>query len=170
MKLIPCVGSLIGLAALTLLATPRTAASQLRMSIGGGGGIAGSTDESLSYGRGGPVVMGQLTASVVPYVGLGVEVNDWRRSGSNIAFATGHVQFHIPATLLFVKLGGGYGTGDPDGKGSVSGGAVQFGVAYDITMPLAPAALTLFGNALVVPHTSSRSMQMVDLGLAFTLR
>ncbi len=157
-------GSLIA-----FVAVSRTAAAQPRISIGGGGGIAGSTDQSLSYGRGGGIVMGQVTATVVPFVGLGVEVNDWRRSGSNVAFVTGHVQFHVPATLLFLKLGGGFGTGDPDGKGSVSGAAVQFGAAYDLTLPLAPVAVTLFGNALVA-HASSRSMQMVGAGLAFTWR
>jgi hypothetical protein len=131
--------------------------------------MAGSTDASLSEGRGAPVVMGQATRSLVPFLGIGVQIDDWRRSGSNIVFATAHLQLHIPVTPFYVKIGGGFGSGDPDGKGRITGGAGQIGAAYDITLPFAPVALTVFGNAFL-SHTSSRSMQMVDAGLAFTLR
>jgi hypothetical protein len=146
---------------------PATAIAQPRVSVGVGGGIAGSTESSLSDGRGAPAVMLQVTGSVLPLVGIGVEVNDWRHTGSNIAFATGHVQLHLPVLPLFVKLGAGVGTGDPDGKGTTTGAAVQVGAGYDITLPLAPVALTLFGNALLA-HSAARSVQMVDAGLALT--
>jgi hypothetical protein len=151
------------------LAIPGVAAAQPRVSIGAGGGMAGSTDASLSDGRGAPIVMGQVTVSAVPLIGVGVEVDDWRRSGSNIVFATAHAQIHVPATPFYLKLGGGFGTGDPDGRGTISGAAGQIGAAYDITLPLAPVALTLFGNAFLA-HASSRSMQLVDAGLALTWR
>ena len=138
-----------------------------RVSIGAGGGIAGSTESSLSDGRGAPAVMVQVTASVMPLLGLGVEVNDWRHAGANVAFATGHVQLHLPLLPLFVKVGAGVGTGNPDGRGTATGAALQFGAGYDLTLPLAPVALTLFGNALLA-YSSSRSVQMVDAGLALT--
>src|SRR5262249_36275068 len=138
---------------------PVPAIAQARVSLGAGGGIAGSTESSLSDGRGAPVFMGSVTKSVLPLVGLGFEANSWRHSGSNVTFFTGHVQLHLPVLPLFVKVGAGLGTGDPDGKGSTTGGALQFGGGYDLTLPLAPVALTIFGNALVA-HSSSRSMQM----------
>lgn len=155
--------------ALILAAPPRAAGAQLRLSAGVGGGIAGSTESSLSDGTAGVVLMGQVTKSIVPLFGIGVDVNDWHRGGSNIAFVTANAQFHIPVTPFYVKLGGGVGTGDPDGRGNVTGGAAQIGAAYDITLPLAPVAVTLFGNALLA-YTSARSLQMVDAGLAFTWR
>jgi hypothetical protein len=151
------------------MALPGVAASQARLSVGAGGGMAGSTESSLSDGRSAPVIMGQATMSVMPLVGLGVQVDDWRHSGSNVTFATAHVQLHVPVTPFYVKLGGGVGTGDPDGKGKITGAAGQIGAAYDLTLPLAPVALTLFGNAFL-GHAKARSMQMVDLGLALTWR
>lgn len=155
---------------LALAAVPRTGAAQLRLSVGAGGGIAGSTDASLSDGHAGVVLMGQVTKTIVPLFGLGIDVNDWRRGGSNIAFVTANAQLHVPVTPFYIKLGAGVGTGDPDGNGSVTGTAVQIGAAYDITLPLAPVAVTLFGNALLAYSSTSRSLQMVDAGLAFTWR
>jgi hypothetical protein len=150
-------------------AIPRAIVAQPRLSIGVGGGMAGSTESSLSDGRGAPVIMVQATKSLLPLVGLGVQVDDWRRSGSNVAFATAHLQLGIPLTPFYLKLGGGVGTGDPDGKGRITGAAGQIGAAYDLTLPLAPVALTIFGNAFL-SHASTRSMQMVDAGLAFTVK
>jgi hypothetical protein len=147
---------------------PRAVTAQ-RFSIGAGGGMAGSTESSLSDGRGGPVIMGSATKSLLPFMGLGVQFDDWRRSGSNVAFATAHLQLSVPLTPFYVKLGGGVGTGDPDGKGRSTGAAGQIGAAYDLTLPLAPVALTIFGNAFL-SHASNRSMQMVDVGLAFTVK
>jgi hypothetical protein len=155
--------------AVIAFATPRAVTAQARLSIGVGGGMAGSTESSLSDGRGAPVIMGQATKSLLPLIGLGVQVDDWRRSGSNIAFATAHLQLSIPLTPFYLKLGGGVGTGDPDGKGRITGAAGQIGAAYDLTLPLAPVALTIFGNAFL-SHASTRSMQMVDAGLAFTVK
>jgi len=152
-----------------IAALPLPAIAQARVSLGAGGGLAGSTESSLSDGRGAPAFMISVTKSVLPLVGLGLEVNDWRHSGSNVAFATGHVLLHLPVLPLFVKVGAGVGTGDPDGRGSATGAAVQFGGGYDLTLPLAPVALTIFGNALL-SYSSSRSVQMVDLGLALTLK
>src|SRR5262249_19509467 len=148
-------------------AVPVPAMAQARVSLGVGGGLAGSTESSLSDGRGAPAVMFQVTKSVLPLVGLGVEVNDWRPSGSNVVFPTGHVQLHLPVLPLFVKVGAGVGTGDPDGKGRATGTAVQIGGGYDLTLPLAPVALTIFSNALLA-YSSARSVQMVDAGLALT--
>jgi hypothetical protein len=155
------------LAVLALAAVPVPAMAQARLSLGAGGGLAGSTESSLSDGRGAPAFMLSVTKSVLPLVGIGVEVNDWRHSGSNIAFATGNIQLHLPVLPLFVKVGAGVGTGDPDGKGRVTGTAVQIGGGYDLTLPLAPVALTIFSNALLA-YTSARSVQMVDAGLALT--
>ncbi len=153
--------------AATVAVLPMPALAQARFSIGAGGGLAGSTESTLSEGRGAPVFMVQVTKSVLPLVGLGVEVNDWRHSGSNVAFATGHVQLRLPVVPFFVKLGAGVGTGDPDGKGTATGTAAQIGAGYDLTLPLAPVALTIFGNALFA-YSSSRSVQMLDAGLALT--
>ena len=163
----PFIGSLV--AGLLALARPTAASAQVRLSLGVGGGIAGSTDASLSNGRAAPILMGQVTASVVPLIGIGAEADYWRRSVSAITFATGIAQLHVPATSLFVKLGVGYGSGDPDGRGTVSGTAGEIGAAYDITFPAAPVALTLFGNALLA-HAALRSFQMVEGGLAITWR
>ncbi|MGH7620230.1 MAG: hypothetical protein ACREPM_23690 [Gemmatimonadaceae bacterium] len=155
--------------AASLVFLPRLAMAQLRISLGAGGGLAGLTESTLSDGRGAPVVMGQITKSVVPFLGIGVEVDDWIHGSSNVAFATAHVQLHVPATFLYVKLGAGYGTGDPAGLGSTSGAAIQIGAAYDLTVPLAPIAATVFANGFV-SHAAAASIQMVDLGLALTWR
>ena len=56
-----------------------------------------------------------------------------------------------------------------DPSGSVNGAAGQLGLAYDITLPGAPVALTIFGNAFLA-HASARSVQMVDTGFAITWR
>lgn len=160
--------SLIAVVALGV-ASPRVARSQLRLSLGAGGGMAGSTESSLSDGRGAPVIMGQATKSMAPFLGIGLEANYWRRSTLNATFVTAHLQLHIPVTPFYFKLGGGVGTGDPDGKGTITGVAGQIGAAYDLTLPLAPVAATVFANALL-GHATERSMQMVDLGLALTWR
>lgn len=151
------------------LALPSRAVAQMRVSVGGGGGIAGSTDESLSNGTGGPILMGQVTGSIVPLVGIGAEVDYWRRGTTNVTFATGLLQFHLPLTPFFVKLGAGYGSGNPDGSNNVSGVAGQLGLAYDITIPAAPIALTVFANAFLA-HATAHSAQLVDGGLAITWR
>ena len=155
--------------AASALALPRASFAQTRVSVGLGGGIAGSTESSLSEGRSAPIVMGQVAAAVAPFVAIGAEVNYWRRRVSSITFATGEVQLHAPATPLRLTLGAGYGRGDPDGNGTISGVAGQLGAAYDVTVPVAPVAVTLFVNALVA-HASLRSAQMVDGGLAITWR
>lgn len=160
---------LLMVAATGLAARASVAESQVRLSAGVGGGMAGSTESSLSDGSGAPVIMVQATKSLLPFLGLGVQVDDWRHNGSNVAFATAHVQLHVPIMPFYVKLGAGVGTGDPDGNGRSTGMAGQIGAAYDLTLPLAPVALTVFGNAFL-SHASSRSMQMVDLGLALTWR
>jgi hypothetical protein len=161
-----------GIAVAALMATvaySRPARAQVRVSLGAGGGIAGSTESSLSEGRGGLLLMGQIAHIVVPFVGIGAEVNHWTRSGSNITFATGIVQVHVPLTGLYLKAGAGYGSGDPDGLGRVSGLAGEVGLAYDLTLPGAPIAITLFGNGAVA-HASSRSLQMAGAGIALTFR
>ena len=56
---------LLFLAALVGFAVHRLAA-QLRISVGAGAGISGSTDESLSYGTGAPVVMGEIVRPLLP--------------------------------------------------------------------------------------------------------
>ena len=63
-----------------------------------------------------------------------------------VAFATGLIQVRLPVIPLYVKAGVGYGDGSPDGKGNVSGLAGQLGVMYDVTVPLAPIALTVAGS------------------------
>jgi hypothetical protein len=146
---------------------PGVASAQMRVSVGAGAGIAGSTDASLSEGRSAPVVMGQVTA-MAALVGVGVEVDGWRSGASNVLFASGDLQFHVPSTPLFVKLGAGVGRGDPDGKGTISGVAGHIGAAYDISLTTA-RALTLFGNAFLV-YAPTRSLQMVDGGVAITWR
>ena len=152
-----------------VLALPSVSSAQARVSVGLGGGIAGSTEGSLSEGKAAPVVMGEVSTSIAPLIGIGAEADYWRRRVSNFAFAAAVVQFHIPATGLFLKIGGGYGSGDPDGNGTISGAAGVVGAMYDITIPAAPVALTLFGNAFIV-HGSPRYGQMVDGGIAITWR
>lgn len=158
---------LLIVAAMAALAGARSAAGQTRVSIGAGGGIAGSTDGSLSEGRGGPAVMAQIVHGVVPLVGVGAEANYWRSGSADAAFATGQLQLHVLPTSFIVKIGAGYGHGNPDGRGTVSGPAGQIGAAYDITLDRARVMLTLFGNGLLA-YSSTRSMQMVDGGLAIT--
>ena len=155
------------IAAAAALLAGRGAAAQTRVSIGAGGGIAGSTESSLSDGRGGPVLMGQIVRGVVPLLAIGAEVNYWRGGNANVTFATGQLQLHVLPTSFLVNLGAGYGSGNPDGMGRVNAPAGQVGAAYDITFDRARVLLTLFANGLVA-HGSSRSMQMVDGGLAIT--
>ena len=152
-----------------VIALPHALSAQTRLSLGAGAGIAGSTDASLSEGKSGPVVMGQLTRLVLPFVELGGEVEYWRHSSLNVTFATGVVQVHVPSTGLFVKAGAGYGTGDADGRGRVSGVAGQVGLGYDITIPASPIGFTLFGNGSLA-YGTARSFQLVDGGLAITFR
>ena len=152
-----------------LIAVPSVAQSQLRVSVGAGAGISGSTDESLSNGTGAPIVMGQVTRSLFPLLGLGAEVDYWKGSVSHVAFATGLFQVRLPVIPLYVKAGLGYGNGSADGKSNVSGLAGQLGVMYDVTLPLAPVALTVFSNALLA-HAALHSVQTVDAGLALTWR
>jgi len=151
----------------TAVIVPGVALAQVRVSVGAGAGIAGGTDASLSEGRSAPVVMGQVSTSAL--VGVGAEVDGWRRGGSSVSVASGDLQLHPPSTSLFIKLGGGFGRGDPDGKGTISGTAAHIGAAYDVHVPAPRVALTLFGNGFVV-YASSRSLQMVDGGLAITWR
>jgi hypothetical protein len=146
---------------------PGVASAQLRVSVGAGVGIAGSTDASLSEGRSAPVVMGQVTA-MAALVGVGVEVDGWRSGASSVLLASGDLQLRVPSTPLFVKLGVGFGRGDPDGKGTINGTAGHLGAAYDISLS-ATRALTLFGNAFLV-YAPTRSLQMVDGGIAITWR
>ena len=155
------------LASLALVAVPAVASAQLRVSLGAGAGLSGSTDESLSNGSGAPIVMAQVTRPVLPGLGLGAEVDYWKGPVSHVAFATALVQAHIPLIPIYFKAGLGYGNGDPDNNGNVSGLAGQLGVMYDLTLPLAPVALTVFSNALLA-HARLRSVQTVDAGLAIT--
>ena len=143
--------------------------AQTRLSFGAGLGRAGSTESSLSDGKNGTVFMGQIIRNVLPFVGIGAEFNRWSTGSLSTTFATGVVQVIVPLTGFRLKAGAGYGTGDPDGLGKVSGTAIHLGAAYDFSIPGAPVAITLFSNALLA-HASSRSLQMVDGGLALTLR
>ncbi len=152
-----------------LVALPSTASAQLRISVGAGAGISGSTDESLSFGTGAPVVMGEIVRPLLPGIGLGAEVDYWKGSVSHVAFATALAQAHLPVIPLYFKAGLGYGNGSADNKGNVEGLAGQLGVMYDITFPGAPVALTVFTNALLA-HARLRSVQTVDAGLAITWR
>ncbi len=144
-----------------------TAASAQRISLGLGGGIAGGTDESLSYGKGGPVGMVQVTTGVVPLVGVGVEVDYWRRRVVSATFATAILQLHIPTTGIALTAGAGYGSGNPGALGQTSGVAGQLGASYDFGIPYSPVGVMLFGNAFL-EHASQSSMQMVDAGLAIS--
>ena len=143
--------------------------AQTRLSLGTGLGRAGSTESSLSDGKNGTVYMGQIVRSVLPFIGIGAEANHWRTGSLNTTFVTGIVQLAVPLTGFRIKAGAGYGTGNPDGLGKANGTAVQLGASYDFTIPAAPIAVTLFSNALLA-HSSARSVQMVDAGLALTLR
>lgn len=146
---------------------PSLASAQMRVSLGAGAGIAGSTDASLSEGRTAPVVIGQVTA-MAAVVGIGAEVDGWRNGTSNVLVASGDLHLRVPSTPLFLELGAGVGRGDPDGKGTISGTAGHLGAEYDIGLS-ATRALTLFANAFLV-YAPSRSLQMVDGGLAITWR
>jgi hypothetical protein len=157
------------LGAVLCVASAAPSRAQTRLSVGGGAGVAGSTESSLSDGHGGTVIMAQLVRGGLPFVAIGGEFNRWSHDSLNANFLTGVVQAHIPLTGFLLKVGAGYGSGDPDGLGKVSGPALQFGAAYDFTIPAAPIAITLFGNALLA-HASSRSLQTVTAGLALTLR
>ena len=149
------------------IATP--SAAQWRVSLGAGAGISGSTESTLSDGKGGTLFMGQIVRGGLPFVGLGAEVNRWSRGTLNTTFATGILQAHVPLTGLLLKIGAGYGAGDPDGLGKINGPTLQLGAGYDLTVPFAPIAATFFANALI-SHASTRSMQMVGAGLALTFR
>jgi hypothetical protein len=72
----------------------------------------------------------------------------------------------LPTSFL-VNAGAGYGRGNPDGRGTVSGPAGKIGAIYDITLERARVVLTLFANGHLA-YSSSRSMQMVNGGLAIT--
>ena len=153
-------------AATAVIATPGAASAQ-RISVGAGAGIAASTDGTLSDGRTGPVVMGQLTTTGA--VGVGLEADGWWRDGSNVLLATAHLQFHLPSTPLLFTLGAGYGRGDPDGLGKINGTAGHIGAAVDIGPHASSLAFTLFGNGFLI-YSPSRSLQMVNAGLAITRR
>jgi len=142
---------------------------QTRLSFGTGLGRAGTTESSLSEGKNGTIYMGQIVRSVLPFIGIGAEANRWNTGSLNTTFVTGILQVAVPLTGFRLKAGAGYGTGDPDGLGKVSGTAVQLGASYDFTIPAAPIAITLFSNALLA-HSAARSVQMVNAGLALTLR
>lgn len=157
------------IAAALCTATTAPLQGQMRISVGAGLGVAGSTESSLSEGKGGTILMGQVVRSVLPFAGIGAEVNRWHTGSLNTTFVTGILQIAVPLTGVRLKAGAGYGTGDPDGLGKVSGTTVHLGGSYDFTIPAAPIAVTLFGNALL-SHAASRSMQMVGGGLALTLR
>ena len=158
----------ISLLLATALAVPSRA--QTRVSLGAGGGIAGSTDASLSEGKGGTLLMGQIVrGGILQFIGIGAEVNHWNRGSLNTTFATGIIQAHVPLTGLLLKVGAGYGTGDPDGLGKINGKTLQLGAGYDLTFPFAPIAATFFVNALL-SYAPARSMQMVGGGLALTFR
>src|SRR5262249_44679972 len=158
---------LIVLAALATLSS--TASAQLRVSVGAGAGLSGSTDQSLSNGSGAPIVMAEVVRPLFPGLGLGAEVDYWKGTVSHVAFATAVAQAHLPVIPLQLKAGLGYGNGDPDGNGNVAGLAGQLGAMYDITFPGAPIALTVFANALLA-HARLRRVQTVDAGLAITWR
>jgi hypothetical protein len=157
----------VALATMVALVVPGAAFAQLRVSIGAGAGIAGSTMGSLSEGLTAPVVMGEV-AAMAKAVGVGVEVDGWRHDSLSILIASGDLHVRLASTPLAIKLGAGVGRGDPDGQGTISGTAGHIGATYDFGFS-ATRALTLFANGLVV-YTSARSLQMVDAGLAITWR
>lgn len=159
----------LGIAACALATAWRTASAQLRVSVGAGAGVAGSTEQSLSNGTGAPVVMAQVVRPAGPVLGIGGEVDYWRGHDGHVGFATALVQAHLPVVPFRLAVGVGYGDGDPDGQRNAGGLAGQIGAAYDITLPLAPIALTVFGNAFLA-HASIRYIQTVDAGIALTWR
>jgi hypothetical protein len=161
------LGRMLIAGAIAVVTVPRIACAQMRLSAGAGAGIAGSTDASLSEGRTAPVVMGQV-AAMGAVVGVGAEADGWRNGTSSVLVASGDLHLRVPSTPLFVKVGVGAGRGDPDGKGTITGTAGHIGAAYDIGLS-ATRALTLFGNAFLV-YAPSRSLQMVDGGIAITWR
>jgi hypothetical protein len=154
-------------AATFALSVPAAAFAQMRVSIGAGAGIAGSTDATLSEGRTAPVIMGEV-AAMAKAVGIGVEVDGWRHDSSSILIASGDLHLRFPSTPIVVKAGAGFGRGDPDGQGTISGTAGHVGATYDIGFS-ATRALTLFANGFLV-YAPARSLQMVDAGLAITWR
>ena len=150
-----------------VLSASAAASAQTSVSLGIGGGIVGSTQSSLSDGKSGAVGMFSITRSLLPLIGIGVEGDYLRRSGSQTVFGAGFVKVHLPVMPLGIKLGAAVGNGDPDGKGTISGFGAQVGATYDITLPAIPVAATIFGNAFLA-HGSVRYLQMVDAGLAIT--
>jgi hypothetical protein len=157
----------VALATMVALVVPGAAFAQLRVSIGAGAGIAGSTMGSLSEGLTAPVVMGEV-AAMAKAVGVGVEVDGWRHDSLSILIASGDLHVRLASTPLAIKLGAGVGRGDPDGQGTISGTAGHIGATYDIGFS-ATRALTLFANGLVV-YTAARTLQMANAGLAITWR
>jgi hypothetical protein len=165
---VPVVIRVLVLGTAAGLAMSSVASAQLRASVGAGAGIAGSTDATLSEGRTAPVAMAQVTRAAGP-IGVGLEVNGWWRGASDVLVATGNLQLQVPSTQFFVTLGAGFGRGDPDGLGTISGTAGHVGVAYDIPVSGSKLALTAFGNGFLV-YSPTRSIQMVEGGLAITRR
>ncbi|MEO7085082.1 MAG: hypothetical protein ABI442_19630 [Gemmatimonadaceae bacterium] len=161
--------SLAVVVATAIIAVSHIARAQAGISVGVGGGVVGSTESSLSDGKSGAIGMVAVTKSLLPLLGLGAQVDFLRRSSSNTVFGTGFVKLSLPVLPFSVKLGAGFGSGDPDGNGSISGAAGLIGLTHDITLPAAPIAFTVFGNALLA-HGSSRYLQMADIGLALTLK
>jgi hypothetical protein len=156
----------VAVAAMVVL-VPGAASAQLRVSVGAGAGIAGSTMGSLSEGLTAPVAMGEV-AAMAKAVGVGVEVDGWRHDSLSILIASADLHVRVASTPLAIKLGAGVGRGDPDGQGTISGTAGHIGATYDFGFS-ATRALTLFANGLVV-YTSARTLQMVNAGLAITWR
>ncbi|MEP6495840.1 MAG: outer membrane beta-barrel protein [bacterium] len=159
-----CISLSIALATL-----PALARAQVGASIGGGVGIAGSTDQSLSDGQSGWVINGQITTSLTPLLKVGGEVDHLHHTGANATFGTAIAELSVPVVPFYIKAGAGYGKAEVnDGGGSVSGFALQLGAGYKIGLPGSPIGLAVFGNAYFA-HGSSRYAQMVDAGLAFRL-
>jgi hypothetical protein len=156
----------VAVAAMVVL-VPGAASAQLRVSIGAGAGIAGSTMGSLSEGLTAPVAMGEV-AAMAKAVGVGVEVDGWRHDSLSILIASADLHVRVASTPLAIKLGAGVGRGDPDGQGTISGTAGHIGATYDFGFS-ATRALTLFANGLVV-YTSARTLQMANAGVAITWR
>jgi hypothetical protein len=156
----------VAVAAMVVL-VPGAASAQLRVSVGAGAGIAGSTMGSLSEGLTAPVAMGEV-AAMAKAVGLGVEVDGWRHDSLSILIASADLHVRVASTPLAIKLGAGVGRGDPDGQGTISGTAGHIGATYDFGFS-ATRALTLFANGLVV-YTSARTLQMANAGVAITWR
>jgi len=161
---------LLTLAAISIAsATPGAVHAQLGFSVGAGAGMAGGTESSLSNGHSGWIAMGQVTTTAIPFVRAGVEVNHLQNGDINASFATAIIQAHVPVTPFFGKIGIGYGRGDfKDTDPVAKGVAVEIGLGYSIGFPGVPIGVDVFGNALLA-HGSSRSAQMVDVGLAIRL-